>query len=143
MEPNRKKYRVESGLTAGRSSLPSLRSRQAGVTAIGLLILASVFGVLGLGGMKITPLYLQNMRLSTVMDDLKVEMDGKGSTAGNLRLYLNKRLYVEGVDVRPEDVKITRTGNGYVVKIEYDNRTPFLADIWLLVAFDKQVQIRR
>jgi len=143
MEPNRTKHRVVSGLTAGRSSMPSLKSRQTGVTAIGLLILASVFGVLGLGGMKITPLYLQNMRLSTVMDDLKVEMDGKGSTAGNLRLYLNKRLYVEGVDVRPEDVKITPTGNGYVVKIEYDNRTPFLADIWLLVAFDKQVQIRR
>ena len=120
-----------------------LRSRQVGVTAIGLCILASVFGVLGLGVMKITPLYLQNMRLTTVLDDLKTEMDGKGTTAGNLRLYLNKRLYVEGIDVRPEDVKITPTGNGYNVAIEYDNRTPFIADVWLLVAFDKQVQVRR
>ena len=120
-----------------------LRSRQVGVTAIGLCILASVFGVLGLGVMKITPLYLQNMRLTTVLEDLKAEMDGKGSTAGNIRLYLNKRLYVEGVDVGPEDVKITPTGNGYNVAIEYDNRTPFIADVWLLVAFDKQVQIRR
>lgn len=132
MEPNRKKYRVANG-----------PRRQAGVTAIGFCILASVFGVIGLAVMKITPLYLQNHRLITVMDDLKAEMDGKGTTAGNLRLYLQKRLYVEGIDVAPESVKIRPTGNGYNVAIEYDNRTPFVADVWLLVAFDKQVQIRR
>ncbi len=131
MESHRKEHRV-----AGRK-------RQAGITAIAFCMLASVFGVIGLAVMKITPLYLQNLRLKTVLDDLKVEMDGKGTTAGNLRLYLNKRLYVEGIDVRPEDVKITQTGNGYNIAIEYDNRTPFLADIWLLVAFDKQVQVRR
>ena len=132
MESYRKKYRVVNG-----------QGHQAGVTAIGFCILASVFGVIGLEAMKITPLYLQNMRLTTVMDDLQAEMDGKGTTAGNLRLYLQKRLYVEGIDVAPESVKIRPTGNGYNVAIEYDNRTPFVADVWLLVAFDKQVQIRR
>ena len=132
MESYRKKYRVVNG-----------PGHQAGVTAIGFCIFASVFGVIGLAAMKITPLYLQNMRLTTVMDDLKAEMDGKGTTAGNLRLYLQKRLYVEGIDVAPESVKIRPTGNGYNVAIEYDNRTPFVADVWLLVAFDKQVQIRR
>ena len=135
MEPNRNGYRVVSRVSGKR--------RQAGMTALGLCILASVFGLIGLAVMKVTPLYLQNMRLTTVMDDLKAEMDGKGTTAGNLRLYLNKRLYVEGIDVSPEDVKITPTGNGYNVAIEYDNRTPFIADVWLLVAFDKQVQVRR
>ena len=137
MEPHREEYRVvKRRIVAGKR-------RQAGVTAIGFCILASVFGIIGLGAMKITPLYLQNMRLTTVMDDLKAEMDGKGTTAGNLRLYLQKRLYVEGIDVGPESVKITPNGNGYNVAIEYDNRTPFVADVWLLVAFDKQVQIRR
>jgi hypothetical protein len=57
-------------------------------------------------------LYLQNMRLATVMDDLKAEMGGKGTTVGNLRLYLNKRVYLEGIDVSLEDVKITPTGVG-------------------------------
>ena len=137
MESHRKGHRVVNGrILVGKK-------RQAGITAIGFCILASVFGIIGLGAMKITPLYLQNMRLTTVMDDLKTEMDGKGMTAGNLRLYLQKRLYVEGIDVSPESVKITPTGNGYNVAIEYDNRTPFVADVWLLVAFDKQVQIRR
>ena len=143
MEPNRQKYRVSFGLSTGRFATCSLKRHQAGVTAIGFLMLASIFGILGLGGLKVTPMYLQNMRLATVMDDLKVEMDGKAATASTLRVYLNKRLYVEGVDVQPEDVKITRSENGYLVTVEYDNRTRFLADIWLLVAFDKQVQIRR
>jgi len=133
MEPHRQQHRV-----ATRSP-----RRQAGVTALGMLILVCVFGLIGLSALKITPLYLQNMRISTVMDDLKADMDGKGATAANLRLYLNQRLYVEGVDVGAEDVKITPAGNGYAVRIQYDNRTPFLGDAWFLVAFDRQIEIQR
>ena len=46
------------------------------------------------------------------MDGLKAEMGSKGTTVGNLRLYLNKRVYLEGIDVSLEDVKITPTGVG-------------------------------
>ena len=133
MEPHRQKHRVAV----------SPPRRQAGMTALGMLILAGVFGVIGLGALKVTPLYLQNMRVSTVMDDLKAELDGKGTTAGNLRLYLNKRLYVEGIDIGPENVKITPVNGGYSLRIQHDNRARYIADTWLLVAFDKQIEIRR
>jgi hypothetical protein len=119
------------------------RARQGGVTALGFLILVSVFGVIGLATMKLTPLYLQNMRLATLLNDLKEELDGTGPTPASIRISLSKRFDIEGLRVPADDVKINQIRNGYQVRIQHENRAPFIADIWFLVAFDRQVEIQR
>lgn len=134
MEPHRTEYRMKN-LT--------LRRRQTGITAIGFLILASLFGVVGFAGLKLVPMYIQNMRLDTVLEDVRNELDGKNSTPGAIRVAVGKRFDVEGITLPRENVKIDQVRNGYRLSIQYENRAPFLADIWFLVAFDKQVEIRR
>jgi len=37
--------------------------RQAGISALGALLLATVFGSVGLAALKITPLYLESLRV--------------------------------------------------------------------------------
>ncbi len=133
MEPHRRPYRIDN----------SRHRRQAGMTALGALLLASVFGIVGLAALKITPLYVQGMRVKTVLADLKEELDGRGTTASNLRLDLSSRLYVEGISLGRDDVKITPGTNGYTVRVQYDNRSRFLADIWFLIDVDEQIEIRR
>jgi len=133
MESHRRPYRL-----AG----PSHR-RQAGMTALGFLLLAIVFGSFGLAALKVTPLYLESIRLKTVLSDLKEELDGTGTTAGSVRLNLASRLYIEGMALGPEAVKITPGTNGYDVLVQYDNRTRFIGNIWFLVAVDEQIEIRR
>ena len=119
------------------------RRRQAGITVIGFLILAALFGIVGYGGLKLVPVYMQNMRLSKVLDDVRQELDGRNATAGQIRTALSRRFAVEGIQLSPESVKINQARNGYEVSIQHDNRTPFVADIWFLVTFDKKVEIRR
>jgi hypothetical protein len=121
----------------------SPRHGQRGITALGMLILAGLVGVLGLGALKVTPLYLQNLRLGAVMDDLPTELNGKGATPAAIRSELNKRLYIEGVRIPGEAVKIVQGRNGYQVQVQHEGRAPFVADIWLLVVFDKQISITR
>ena len=133
MESHRRPYRLTG---------PGPR-RQAGITALGGLLLAIVFGSFGLAALKIAPLYLESMRIKTVLSDLKEEQDGAGPTAGSLRLDLASRLYVEGVALGPEAVKVTPGTNGYSVLVQYDNRTRFIGNIWFLVIVDEQVEIRR
>ena len=133
MEPHRRPNRLNG----------SILRRQAGITALGFLILAIVFGSVGLAVLKVTPLYVQGMRVKTVLSDLKTEMDGSGTTANNLRLNLSSRLYVEGIQLEPEDVKISPGTNGYNVRVQFDNRTRFVDDIYFLVAVDEQTEIRR
>ena len=133
MEPHRKEYRMTPG---------AFRS-QAGITAIGFLLLACVFGIIGLGGMRLTPIYLENMRLAKVLDDLEQDPGRTQVSPEGIRLELSQRFYVEGVRVPPENVKISQVREGYQVSVQYENRAPFIADIWFLVDFNKQVLIRR
>jgi hypothetical protein len=106
-------------------------------------MLAAVFGLVGLAAIKGTPLYVQGMRIRTVLSDLKEEVDGKGTTASALRLELSSRLYVEGVTLSRDDVKITPAPSGYQLRVQYDSRTQFLSDIWFLVVIDEQIEIQR
>ncbi len=39
--------------------------------------------------------------------------------------------------------KITQSPKGYSLRVQYEERAPYVADIYLLVAYDKQVEITR
>lgn len=119
------------------------RRQQRGVTAIGLLILVCIFGVIGMAVLKITPLYLQHLRLSTIMSDVHDELGGTGTTPAGIRNTLTRHFTVEGIRIPPNEIKITQSRNGYQLSIDHESRTPFFADIWFLLVFDKQVEIPR
>jgi hypothetical protein len=119
-----------------------VRHRQDGITVIGFLIIASLFGVVGLGALKVVPMYMQNMRLSTILEDMQSEFNGEPTPVG-IQREIYKRLTVEGINLPTDNIKINQGKNGYQVRIQYENRAPYVADVWLLVAFDKQVEIRR
>ena len=134
MEPHRRSYRIDN----------PRRRRQAGITALAGLLLATVFGVVGLAALKITPLYIQGVRVKTVLADLKEVLEGQGPTSvSNIRNDLNSRLYIEGITLRGDDLTVTPGMNGYTVRVEYENRSRFLANIWFLVLIDEQIEIRR
>lgn len=133
MEPNRTKYRVKQRAL----------HRQTGVTAIGFLVLASVFGILGLAGLKIVPLYMQKMRISTVLKDLGRDSQTGVQTPQSIRNELDRRFSIEGITIQRDNVKITQVRDGYQVRIQQEERTPFVADLWFVVVLDEQVEIRR
>jgi hypothetical protein len=119
------------------------RHRQSGITVLGFLILATLFGIVGLAAIKLTPMYIKNMRLSTVLDDVKQELSGDGPTPALIHQAIERRFDIESIELPRDNIKITQGKNGYNVRIQYENRAPYLADIWLVVAFDKQVEISR
>jgi hypothetical protein len=134
MESYRKGYRMNAGV----------RRRQRGITMLGFLILAVLFGTIGLAGIKITPMYIKNMRLSRVLQDTQQELNGKGANPAVIRQEIAKRFSIEDINLPTDSIKIAQNKtNGYTVRIQYENRVPYIADVWLLIVFDKQVEIRR
>ena len=116
---------------------------QTGITAIGFLLLASLVGIVGFAVIKVTPLYMQSLRVEAVLADVQEELDGTNPTPTRVRQGLVKRLNIEGLRIPMDKISIKKGGSGYVVRINYDNKTHFLADIWLLVVVNKQVEITR
>ena len=133
MESYRKGYRVTR----------VARDRQRGITVIGFLVLAILFGIVGLAAIKVTPMYIKNMRLSKVLTDTAAELNGQGANPQNIRVTMAKRFSIEDMDLPSDSVKISQSKNGYTVRIQYENRVPYVADVWLLIIFDKQVEIKK
>ena len=119
------------------------RHSQAGITALGFLCLAILVGVVGLAALKVTPMFIKNMRMSTIMSDIERDMSGQSPTPVSIRQELARRFSVEDINMDVEALKITQSKNGFTLRVTYEERAPYVADIYLVVAFDEQVEIRR
>jgi len=127
----------------GHRMTKSTRHSQAGITALGFLILAALVGVIGLGVMKVMPMYLKNMRMTTILDDVARELSGQSPTPQTIRNELYRRFSVDDINLDTDDIKIAQSKIGFSLHVQYENRAPYMADIFLLVAYDKQVEITR
>jgi len=136
---------MESNRTGNQLMKPPLKSRQAGITLIGFLIMAAVCGMLGLAVLKIMPLYLEKMRVGAVLEDLQTELAaGGGNTVQGIRLALESRFYVENLRILSTDeLEIVREGEGYTVNVDRESRAPFFADLHFVVVIDEQIEIMR
>jgi hypothetical protein len=117
--------------------------RQAGITVISLLILVVLFGTIGFAGLKIFPLYVERMKIRTVLQDVQTELGAGGNTVTGIRNALDARLNIDSLDVTREQMEIARNGDGYVIRIDKEVRASFIADLWFLVIVDEEVQIGR
>jgi len=133
MESHRQRHRM-----TGAS-----RHSQAGITALGFLILAMLVGVIGFAVMKVTPMYIKNMRMSTIMEDVQRDLSGQAPTPQSIRNELSRRFSVEDINLDIDALKITQSKNGYTLRVQYDERASYIANMYLVVAYDKQVEITR
>ena len=123
--------------------MTSTRRSQAGITVLGFLILATLVGVVGLAAVKVTPMYIKQMRMNTVLNDIERELSGQGATPATIRGELSKRFSVEDIAMSSNEPKIVQSKNGYSLHVTYEDRATYVANVYLLMIYDKQVEIRR
>lgn len=121
-----------------------MRARQQGITAIGLIIMVLVVGSIAFGALRLIPIYLEHMKIVSVLNDVKEELDGQNPSISNIRVAISKRLNVEMVyALTAKDFQITKTEGGFNVAVQYSNRAPYLGNLYLVAEFDNSVEIRR
>jgi len=121
-----------------------MRNKQQGMTAIGFVIMAIIVALIGFAGLKLTPVYLEHMKIVTTLNDVKEALDGQNPSIQEIRSSINKRLVIEMVNqVKSGDFKIKKTEAGYDVRIQYENRTQYVANLYLVAVFNNAVEIRR
>jgi hypothetical protein len=116
-----------------------MRNRQRGITAIGFVILAMFIGLFVYAGIRLLPVYMEYMNIAKALDKLKQDSTGLDSQTA-IRNVLDKAFnidYVSSLDAR--DILITREGNNWSVRAEYDAPAPFVGNVSFVVHFDKIV----
>ena len=119
-----------------------MRNRQVGVTAIGWLFLLTPLAVVVYAGIRLTPVYLNYMKVVKAMDQAGNEIKAGGVSPASIRATIDRHFEIDMVDYpTTKDMKITKDGASWVVESQYDDDAPLFANLSLHVTFDKKVKI--
>lgn len=120
------------------------RQRQSGVTTLGFLILAVFVGLFAFAFIRLTPVYLNYMKVAGVLEGVHKEFDSQNPTLGGIRTSIVRRFAVESVSqITARDIKVTPESGGFLVEATYDHTTPFIGNVSFTVHFDKEVLVRK
>ncbi len=123
---------------------PCLKHRQAGMTTLGVIILVSFVGLFAFAGIRLTPVYLNYMKVAGVVGGVQKEFDGANATRNSIRSSISRRFDIESVsELTAKDVTVTKVDGGHEVAATYSHKAPFIANVSFIVDFDKRAIIRR
>ncbi len=122
-----------------------MRSKQDGVTLIGWLVILAIIGVFTLAGIRLVPVYMESLKVSSVLRSVKAEHDGNRSTVPKIKQSIRARFQVEDIDIiRHSDIKLTQIANGgYELRATYEHKTQFIGNLGLILDVDHKVEIKR
>lgn len=119
-----------------------MRQRQRGATLIGMVVIIAIIGFGLYGAIRLTPLFFEYMAVVRAMDQTAKEHAGTPTNANDLRIALDRRWTVEDIkSISPKDIEIKKTGNGWTMRAWYRGEAPFIANVSLVVDFDKTVNV--
>ena len=120
------------------------RRQQTGMTTLGLIILVIFVGLFAFAGLRLTPVYLNYMKVVGVVDGVHKEFDGANATRSVIRTSICRRFDIDSVGIiTAKDVKVTSVDGGFEVAATYSHKSPFIANVSFVVDFDKRALIRR
>jgi hypothetical protein len=120
-----------------------MRRHQRGMTFIGLLFVLAMVGLFVYAGIRIAPLYLNYMKVSRSLEATAADFKGDSVDQAALRRTLEKHWQIEDIDnIDPKDVEITKDDTGTVLHVAYDDSSPYIANLSLMMHFDKTVTVR-
>jgi hypothetical protein len=136
--------KVGIGMVRLRETRYGMASRQRGATMLGYMFLAAFIGIFAFGALRLTPVYLNYMKVVGVVDGVVEEFDGQNASRASIAKSMSRRFDVDSVSViTARDVKITQVDDGWEVAAVYDHSTPFIGNIGFIVHFNKTRVVRR
>jgi hypothetical protein len=116
---------------------------QAGLTAIGLILILIPVGLAVYIVLRVAPVYIEALSVGDVVNSLKKELDLKEKSREEISKMIQKRLYeINNVSsVARDDIKIQKTVNDVTVTIDYEARVPLFGNAALALAFHKRAVI--
>jgi len=122
-----------------------MRNKQNGMTFLGFMVIGVLAGMLVFAGLRLTPVYLEYMKIVSVLDGAKNEFDGTAVELAMLRRSIQRRFDIEAVTIiRVQDIHLSASGTGgYILRVKYEHKAPYIANINFVVDFSKTVEIVR
>ena len=120
-----------------------MQHRQRGMTMLGILVLVVVVGAWVYAGIRMTPKYLEYMRIASTLEKVRDEFDANpGTTEFMLRKAVERHFDIEMVNViTSNDLEIKKDGGMFTMRAAYEDTVPLVYNVSFLLEFDKSVEV--
>jgi hypothetical protein len=109
-----------------------------------MVIILLILGSALYAGIRLVPVYLDYMKVARALEQVRDEYSAVDTNSQMIRRSLEKRWDVEDITgMAWQDVKITKTSEGFEVHAAYAVERPFVANVYLLTKFDKLVTVQQ
>lgn len=120
-------------------------TRERGISMISLIVLLALIGFVGLVGLRLVPIYLESFKIQTAMESVIDDAELLAQSKRDIAMALTRRLDIDEVKRITERnytqyVDIDKKGKKVSISVRYKADTPLLANIGLVVDFDKSVE---
>lgn len=123
--------------------MSSSRSDQAGMTFIGMLTILALVGLLGYGGIRLAPVYLNYMKIAHTMQSVATEFKGDNPDPVGIRRSLERHWSIEDVSgVDYKDIEVVKDDRGLSLHVAYDDSVPYIGNVSLSAHFEKTVKVQ-
>jgi hypothetical protein len=120
-----------------------MQKHQHGMTFIGLLCILALAGVVVYAAVRLTPVYLNYMKIARTLESVASEVKGDNPDPAAIRNLIDRHFNIEDPSVvTVKDIEITKDGDGVEMHVVYDDTVPYVANVSLSVHFDKTVKVR-
>ena len=120
-----------------------MRQNQKGMTFIGLLCILGLVGVIGYAGIRLSTVYLNYMKVARTLDVTASEFKSENPDPAAIRRSLDKHWEIEDISgVDAKEVEIVKDEGAVTLHVVYDDSVPYIANVSLLVHFDKTVKVQ-
>ncbi len=118
--------------------------KQAGMGAVGWMLMLAVFGSVLTVGLKLVPLYLDHNIMSKILDGLAEEEGVSQKRDGTISKMIQKRFKLNNIrDFKVRDnVEVKRSRDGVDIIMDYEVRLKFAGNVDLIASFDKSVKLK-
>lgn len=118
-------------------------ARQRGATFLGMVTILAILGFALYGGIRLTPKYMEYMAIVRAMEQTAKENDGEPTSPQELRKELDRRWTIEDItSIDPKQIEIKKSAGGFSMRAAYRAEAPFVANVLLVVVFDKTVEVK-
>lgn len=125
------------------NQLVARKTRQNGMTAIGMAIILALIAFFALLALRLAPIYLENFSVSSHLKRLAAESGTKSLSDHEIYSTLEKRFQIDDVkNVNREHISIDRQGGAMVIDIDYEVRTPAVGNVDMVVSFKEEAIVK-
>jgi Tfp pilus assembly protein PilE len=117
--------------------------KQAGMTVWTLIVVIGVVGIFFVVGMKSVPVYLNQMKVHSVITRVAENPEHARATPQQIRVALSRFWDIENIDyLQPRDVRVQRVERGgRMLAYDYEARVSLFRNIDLVFTFADEVVI--